>query len=110
MSRAGLVSCHASLRRVVLCACLVTLGLPLRAGLPIATAYSVRVWQTDDGLPQNSVHAITQSADGYLWVGTHEGLVRFDGVRFTPVEEETLKHGWITALCAAGDGSLWIAC
>ena len=76
-------------------------------------AYSVRVWQTDDGLPQNSVHAIAQTEDGYLWVGTHEGLARFDGVRFTSLEEKLapeLKHGWITALCASKDGSLWIAC
>jgi signal transduction histidine kinase len=74
--------------------------------------YTVRTWQTDDGLPQNSVWAITQTPDGYLWVGTREGLARFDGLRFTvedgmPVE---LKHGWITALCVGTDHSLWIGC
>jgi ligand-binding sensor domain-containing protein/signal transduction histidine kinase len=99
--------------------------LVLAAGfssLPVAAAdvltndtlpYSVRVWQTDDGLPQNSVYAIAQTSNGYLWVGTREGLARFDGVRFTPVDEPTapeLKHGWITALKATRDGSLWIAC
>src|SRR6266853_1410479 len=75
--------------------------------------YSVRIWQTDDGLPQNSVYAITQTADGYLWVGTHEGLARFDGLSFTIMDDPAapeLKHGWITALCAHSDGSLWIAC
>src|SRR5213593_446896 len=75
--------------------------------------YSVRIWQADDGLPQNSVYAIAQTPDGYLWVGTHEGLTRFDGVRFTLVDDPAapeLKHGWITALCAGSDGSLWIAC
>jgi ligand-binding sensor domain-containing protein/signal transduction histidine kinase len=74
--------------------------------------YSSRVWQTDDGLPHNSVFAITQTRDGYLWVGTHEGLARFDGVRFTTIEAEAapeLRHGYITALCAGRDGSLWIA-
>lgn len=110
MSRAGFVSCHALLRRVAPCVFALAFGLSLHAALPVTNAYSVRVWQTDDGLPQNSVHAIAQSADGYLWIGTHEGLARFDGVRFTPVDEEVLKHGWITALCAASDGSLWIAC
>ncbi len=73
--------------------------------------YSVRVWQTDDGLPQNSVFALAQSRDGYLWVGTREGLARFDGVHFTVVDEPgapQLKQGWITAICAAKDGSLWI--
>src|SRR2546427_3278618 len=75
--------------------------------------YSVRIWQADDGLPQNSVYAIAQTADGYLWVGTREGLTRFDGVRFTLVDDPAapeLRHGWITALCTARDGSLWIAC
>jgi len=49
--------------------------------------YRVRNWQTDDGLPQNPVWAIAQTADGYLWVGTQQGLVRFDGARFVPLEE-----------------------
>src|ERR1051325_2818736 len=40
------------------------------------------VWTADNGLPQTSVQAIAQTADGYLWLGTQEGLCRFDGVRF----------------------------
>src|SRR5215472_19055513 len=40
-------------------------------------------WRSEDGLPQNSVDAILQTRDGYLWVGTEEGLVRFNGVQFT---------------------------
>ena len=63
--------------------------------------YGVRVWQTDDGLPQNSVYAIAQTPNGYLWVGTREGLARFDGVRFVTLGENAppeLSHGWITAL------------
>ena len=57
------------------------------AGTNAPIPYSVRIWQTDEGLPQNSVHAIAQTRDGYLWVGTREGLARFDGVRFTVVDE-----------------------
>jgi ligand-binding sensor domain-containing protein/signal transduction histidine kinase len=75
--------------------------------------FSVRIWQTDDGLPQNSVKALAQTSDGYLWVGTQEGLARFDGMRFVVVEEPAapeLRHGHITALCAARDGGLWIGC
>lgn len=75
--------------------------------------YTARVWQTDEGLPQNSVWAIAQTGDGYLWVGTQEGLARFDGVRFMLVDDPAapeLKNGWITALCAGRDGSLWVAC
>ncbi len=75
--------------------------------------YNVRVWQVDDGLPQNSVWAITQSKDGYLWVGTQQGLARFDGMRFVSLENKAapeLKHAYITALCTGKDGSLWIGC
>jgi ligand-binding sensor domain-containing protein/two-component sensor histidine kinase len=75
--------------------------------------YSVRIWQSDDGLPHNSVWAITQGAHGYLWVGTQQGLVRFDGLRFVGLDEAAppeLKRGWITALCVTPDESLWIGC
>ncbi len=40
-------------------------------------------WTTEHGLPQNGINAITQTRDGYLWLATNDGLVRFDGVRFT---------------------------
>src|SRR5437867_2583496 len=75
--------------------------------------YSVRIWQADEGLPQNSVFAITQTKDGYLWVGTRGGLARFDGMRFVSLDETApaeLRRGWIRALWAGQDGSLWIAC
>jgi ligand-binding sensor domain-containing protein len=74
--------------------------------------YDVRVWQTDEGLPQNTVNAIAQTLDGYLWVGTREGLARFDGVRFTAWDVGAaayLRNTNITALCVSRDGSLWIA-
>jgi signal transduction histidine kinase/ligand-binding sensor domain-containing protein/DNA-binding response OmpR family regulator len=45
--------------------------------------YVHRSWQTKDGLPQNTVASIVQSDEGYLWFGTRDGLVRFDGSRFT---------------------------
>ena len=47
-----------------------------------APAYQVDVWRADDGLPQSTVTSIAQTADGYLWLGTQNGLVRFDGVSF----------------------------
>ena len=77
------------------------------------TPYGSSGWQVDDGLPQNSVYAIAQTHEGYLWVGTQEGLARFDGVRFAALGENAppeLKHGWIKALCVSRDGSLWIGC
>ncbi len=73
--------------------------------------YDIRVWQTDEGLPQNSVTAIAQTPDGFLWVGTRGGLARFDGLRFTVVENEALAHlrdTPINALCVTRDGSLWV--
>jgi ligand-binding sensor domain-containing protein/signal transduction histidine kinase len=85
----------------------------LQASSNAITSYSVRAWQTDDGLPQNSVYAIAQTPDGYLWVGTREGLARFDGVRFVPLGESApaeLRHGWIMALCVDREGNLWIGC
>lgn len=77
--------------------------------LPIP--YAFRAWQTDEGLPQNSVHAIAQTSDGFLWVGTEDGLARFDGVRFSLPDDQALtplRHVTINALLGAKDGSLWI--
>lgn len=45
--------------------------------------YQVEFWTTDNGLPQNTVRSILQTRDGYLWLTTLDGLVRYDGVRFT---------------------------
>jgi ligand-binding sensor domain-containing protein len=47
------------------------------------TQYIFESWSEDQGLPQNAVQALTQTKNGYIWFGTQEGLVRFDGVRFT---------------------------
>ncbi|MBL8205455.1 MAG: hypothetical protein JNM09_14555, partial [Blastocatellia bacterium] len=73
--------------------------------------YHVARWTTEEGLPQNSVTAIVQTRDGYLWLGTFGGLVRFDGVRFTILNTGNtpqLKSNRITALFEDRDGSLWI--
>jgi ligand-binding sensor domain-containing protein len=57
-------------------------------------------WDTESGLPQNSVSAVLQTRDGYIWAGTQEGLVRFDGVRFTVFNRgnRMLPHNFVTAL------------
>jgi signal transduction histidine kinase/ligand-binding sensor domain-containing protein len=74
--------------------------------------YGQDLWQVEQGLPQNSVQSIVQTRDGYLWLGTQEGLARFDGVRFTVfdrVNTPEIRHNSIQALLEARDGSLWIA-
>jgi len=65
----------------------------------------------ENGLPQNTVEALAQTPDGFLWLGTEAGLVRFDGVNFAVFDEHSkpaLPSGDIRCLLAAKDGSLWI--
>jgi ligand-binding sensor domain-containing protein/signal transduction histidine kinase len=64
---------------IVLIAALILAGRVAAGDLP----FSVDVWGTEDGLPQSSVIALTPTHDGYLWLGTLNGLVRFDGKTFT---------------------------
>jgi len=80
------------------------------AAPPLRT-YLQQNWQTADGLPQNSVRAIVQTPEGYLWFGTAEGLARFDGNRLTVYDKTSspaLPTGNVTALAVAPDGALWI--
>ena len=66
-------------------------------------------WTTDQGLPQNSVNDILQTRDGYLWLATNGGLVRFDGVRFVTFDRSTdgIRSQRISALHEDRDGTLW---
>ncbi len=71
----------------------------------------ISVWQTEQGLPQNHVTAIAQTRDGYLWIGTYEGLARFDGVRFVTyhaVQHRGLPSSRVTSLFEDAQGALWI--
>jgi ligand-binding sensor domain-containing protein/signal transduction histidine kinase len=75
------------------------------------TRYSVDVWGLDEGLPQSSIISMIQTRDGYLWLGTLNGLVRFDGVRFTVFDEGNtpgLESSRIVSLFEDGKGTLWI--
>ncbi|MEW6157313.1 MAG: two-component regulator propeller domain-containing protein [Verrucomicrobiota bacterium] len=76
-----------------------------------AHPYLIDVWQTDLGLPQNSVTTVVQSRDGYLWLGTFNGLVRFDGVRFKIFDSGNtpeLGSSRILKLFEDRRGVLWI--
>jgi len=75
------------------------------------TQYNLKYWQAEQGLPQNTVMAIIQTRDGYLWCGTEEGLCRFDGVRFTVFNKGNspgFVHNYVTSLYEDRDGVLWI--
>ncbi len=85
--------------------------LPAAEAPPEAPRFSVKVWENDDGLPQNSVIAMTQTRDGYLWLGTLNGLARFDGERFTVFGDPTppgLPANPIVCLYEDRGGQLWI--
>ena len=74
--------------------------------------YKVDGWQSEHGLPINTVQAMYQTSDGYLWVGTGGGLARFDGIRFAtfetaPVPEVISRP--IFGFMEDREGGLWIA-
>ena len=67
-------------------------------------------WGSDDGLPSDRVFDLLQTRDGYLWIGTDEGLVRFDGVRFhvfNQTNTSALASNTVIELYETGDGTLW---
>jgi signal transduction histidine kinase/ligand-binding sensor domain-containing protein len=99
-------------RNLLLGGSLLLFGLPARAADdPAAVAFSLETWQTDRGLPQSSVNALIQSQDGYLWMGTYNGLVRFDGVRFAVFDSgntPVMRNSRITSLFEDHTDNLWI--
>jgi signal transduction histidine kinase/ligand-binding sensor domain-containing protein len=69
-------------------------------------------WQERDGLPQNTILAITTTRDGYLWAGTYEGAARFDGVRFTPFNPSNTTgfgNALVYSILERRNGELWFA-
>lgn len=77
----------------------------------LAGEYSRRIWRVQDGLPQSRIQVISQTPDGYLWIGTPSGLVRFDGARFfvfDRVNTPAFRDDSILSLHPSKDGSLWI--
>jgi ligand-binding sensor domain-containing protein/signal transduction histidine kinase len=67
-------------------------------------------WGTEQGFPKGPVYAITQTRDGYLWIGTDAGLIRFDGWTFRAVKDDSgaFTIGSVLGLTAADDGCLWV--
>ncbi len=81
---------------------------PLKASI---TQYKIDSWQTEQGLPQNTIQALYQTRAGFLWVGTAAGLARFDGIRFATIESSAvpeLLSRPIYGFMEDAEGSLWI--
>ena len=75
------------------------------------TQYVHRIWQTQPGLPEASIYSILQTREGYLWLGTLQGVVRFDGVTFTPLENiypGVPSNVWIRSMIQDSSGAFWI--
>ena len=99
--------------RGCVCTALAFLLIPRCYGLDprkALTQYAQKVWTQEDGLPQDTIRAIAQTTDGYLWLGTDEGLARFDGYDFVVFDKDhnNLPANSIAALAAAPNGALWI--
>jgi signal transduction histidine kinase len=92
--------------------CAAVSGIDLRAATGADSLQrSFDVWQVGEDLEQNPVTAVVQSRDGYLWLGTYTGLLRFDGVRVTMFNSATapgLLNSRVTSLYEDRDGVLWI--
>src|SRR5271156_3413856 len=98
-------------------------SLPLLLGLALS-AFSVdafgssaplrdqvlSTWTTEQGLPQNFITSLAQTSDGFVWVGTMNGLVRFDGLHFRGFSQDGPPElqGFIGALARDGGDGLWI--
>ena len=73
--------------------------------------YAHTAWKIRDGFTRGAIRSIAQTPDGYLWLGTEFGLLRFDGVRNVPWQppgDQPLPSTWIFSLLATRDGTLWI--
>ncbi len=120
----SLVRQHGAYRRLGLCKRWVYLPLLLCMWLCDATLllaldpqksfsqYAHEVWQREQGLPSNAILSIFQASDGYIWIGTFDGIARFDGVSFTifhGANTPELKSNGVWSIRESADGSLWFA-
>ena len=87
-------------RSVALALFVAVLELPAASLRALPDGYTRRVWQTQDGLPENTVQAFAQTSDNYLWIGTSGGLVRFDGAVCLP----SLRSGRFFNSCGIHSG------
>jgi len=87
------------------------LAVSAAPSVPRLSQYIAKSWNMESGLPQSTVQAVLQTRDGFLWLGTQEGLVRFDGIKFDVFNKKTaaeFRHNDIRALFEGRDGRLWV--
>jgi signal transduction histidine kinase/ligand-binding sensor domain-containing protein len=90
--------------------CLWGLLLLLHSAFAVPVQYHVDSWTTENGLPQNVIRDMCQTPDGYLWLATLDGMVRFDGVRFVVFNRSNspgIKSNRFTTLYCMPDGEFW---
>lgn len=96
---------------LLICLYLVSMNLFSLDSHKKISQYGFSHWNEFNGLPQNYAHSVMQSSDGYIWCSTQEGLVRFDGIRFSYFDKTNTPlfiNNYFTALTEAPDGSMWI--
>ncbi len=106
----AMISARPGLGRALLVSGFVLLNLAARGDTN--SAWFARLWQAEDGLPNNSVTGVAQTPDGYLWVSTHSGLARFDGVRFQTISLPTPSGRTlplIRAMLVGRNSQIWLA-
>lgn len=100
-------------RLFLLSCCALALSTPIAAFdvNEVRARYTITSWTEKDGMPSSYIRAIAQDHDGYLWLATYSGLVRFDGERFVtwkPRDGVALPSDDLSGLLVAHDGSLWV--
>ena len=101
---------RARLLSLLLLLCLATTAFALDPNKSLSE-FGIQVWLTENGLPQNTVQAITQTQDGYLWIGTQEGLARFNSLSFVVFDKDStpqMKSNDVRALLEEQSGALLI--
>lgn len=93
------------------CLCIALLLVTVSAAASAPDGYTRKVWQAQDGLPEQTVQAFAQTPDHYLWIGTTGGLLRSDGSHLTLFDDENtpaIRENSIFSLLVTRNGSLWI--
>jgi len=106
MGKAGTHAIFLLTTLLACCAC----SFPLDPSLDV-NQYAHTAWKIRDGFARGEIYSVAQTPDGYLWLGTQFGLVRFDGVHATPWHppgNENFTGGAVLSLLVAKDGTLWI--